>query len=339
MLQLVNTTPFVAETLLLPDPEGVDTLFVVVKATFSIQGGSPSVAELQRPVQKTDQAWGEPGRSSLRYASEVHTQKPSTDVVLVGEAWSPGGKLVTELPVGVRVGPVQKAMYVIGDRVWQGGVVAPKISKPEPFSRMPLVYERAFGGVCATGGEPLVEPRNPVGVGLSPRSAIEGKRLPNLEDPAQLIARPEDRPAPVCAGFVAASWEPRRSRAGTYDGAWARERAPYLPADFDPRFLAMASPGLVSDGYLRGGEPVEIVNASPDGLLRFALPSCVFDVSVAFARTVEAVPLALETVLIEPNDRALSLTFRGGLRCDKRALAAEEIAVALVDLTLGGRRS
>ena len=50
----------------------------------------------------------------------------------------------------------------------------------------------------------------------------------------------KDRPAPACLAPIAEAWEPRRSFAGTYDAAWQQGRAPYLPTDLDPRFLASA---------------------------------------------------------------------------------------------------
>ncbi|MCP4431526.1 MAG: DUF2169 domain-containing protein, partial [Gammaproteobacteria bacterium] len=36
MLQLNNKTPFAATMVLLPDQKGIDTLFVMVKASFNI---------------------------------------------------------------------------------------------------------------------------------------------------------------------------------------------------------------------------------------------------------------------------------------------------------------
>lgn len=38
MLQLRNESPFVPGLFLFPDEQGVDTLYVVVKATFELEG-------------------------------------------------------------------------------------------------------------------------------------------------------------------------------------------------------------------------------------------------------------------------------------------------------------
>lgn len=54
-----------------------------------------------------------------------------------------------------------------------------------------------------------------------------------------------------------------------------RTRAPYLPDDLDPRFFHVTPPDQHTVGHLRGGEPVEVVHATPEPL-RFNLPTCAF---------------------------------------------------------------
>ena len=167
------------------------------------------------------------------------------------------------------------------------------------------------------------------------RQAAAASKLPHLEDPAHLLTRPTDTPPPAGFGFIAPGWEPRRSRAGTYDEAWLGSRAPYLPVDFDPRFFHTAPPDLVCPAHLSGGEPVEVTNASASGLLRFRLPRCEIAASVRIARKVERPRLHLETVLLEPDDHRLSLLFRGAVGCDKRALRIDRVELALQTLDLG----
>jgi hypothetical protein len=194
---------------------------------------------------------------------------------------------------------------------------------------MPIVYERAFGGSHDPGrGEPTFEPRNPVGVGFRGKQSaaeMEGAPLPNIEDPAALIQSPGDRPPPAGLGFIAPAWEPRRSRAGTYDEIWRKKRAPYLPADFHPRFFQAANPDLVCPAPLTGGEPVELTNLSPDGAVHFRLPGCAFDVAVTVGERVERPRMTMETVLLEPSESLVSLTFRGAVPCDKAALRIESV--------------
>jgi hypothetical protein len=86
MLQLKNSSPFDAAIAVFPDESGIDTIYIVVKGTFQL-GAKLTLAEEQLPPTQADEYWGEPGASSLKYASDMHLCKPSTDVALVGHAW------------------------------------------------------------------------------------------------------------------------------------------------------------------------------------------------------------------------------------------------------------
>jgi len=160
--------------------------------------------------------------------------------------------------------------------------------------------------------------------------------LPNLEDPHHPIRAPEDRPQPAGFGFVAPSWEPRKSLAGTYEEKWRRERAPFLPYDFDPRFFNAAHPDLICRGHLRGGEPVEVVNASPKGPLRFRLPGVDLASTVRIGGKEETPSFLLETVLLEPSANRLCMLWRACVPCGKRVLRVEWVEVSLRKLDVGG---
>lgn len=334
MLQLKNETPFAANVAVFPDVGGIDTLYVTIKGTFTLTPAVEIVPEKQ-PILLADEFWGEPGQSSIKYASEVHLTKPSTDVVLVGSAWAPRGRPVKRLDVSLAVADRKKVVRVFGDREWRPGFwfFPARMTPPAPFESIPLVYERAFGGGHGPEGkkkEVLFETRNPVGRGFAGRrrgKKLKGLPLPNLEDPNHPIRRPKDRPAPAGFGYVAPSWEPRRSYAGTYDDAWIKGRAPYLPKDFNPRFFNAAHPDLVFPKHLAGGERVEVINALRDGALKFRLPKCDVRARVRVAGAEEVPRLNLETVLIEPDENRLSLVWRGAVPCDKKALKIEEIFV------------
>jgi hypothetical protein len=257
MLQVVNNTPFIAQMLAFPNEQGVDSAYAVIKGTWTILP-APALAKDQFPLILSDQFWGEPGLSSLKYASEATLIKPTTDVFLLGTAYPPDGESASQVDVSLRVGSLSKDVRVFGDRDWKKGILSTSFGSPQPFDRMPLVYERAFGGTDKTGKEEQQiesEPRNPVGVGFRGKKSalpLEGTKLPNLENPSQLISGPKDRPAPAGFGPIPGSWEPRRSKGGTYDEAWQKNRAPYLPGDFDMHFFNAATPDLQAPTYLVG---------------------------------------------------------------------------------------
>lgn len=80
-----------------------------------------------------------------------------------------------------------------------------------------------------------------------------------------------------------------------------------------------------------------VVNASPSGLLRFRLPRCRLEARVQIAGAVAKPQLQLATVVIEPGERLLGMTWQGAVSCDKRKLAVERVHLGLLGLELGAR--
>jgi len=321
-MDLKNKTPFAAERVVLQDPTGRDVLVVVLKATYRFSpDGVVSIAEKQAPIALADEHYGEPGASSVRYESDLALRKAGTDVILIGNAYAPAGETVAELDVSLSVGSVQRTVRVFGDRFWRNPLGFASISSPEPFEKIPLVYERAFGGRDCSAEDPEhheQEARNPVGMGLIvARSGLplDGIRLPNIEDAHALIRSPTDRPTPAGFGYIGRHWQPRVALAGTYDDAWKLDRAPLLPDDFDERYFNGAHAQLIAPDYFVGGEPVELFNCSVDGPVRFVLPTLRPKIS-ALGWLGAATPMVAhcDTVTIEPDERRFSLVWRA--TCD-----------------------
>jgi hypothetical protein len=329
MLQLKNNTPFVSAFAIFPNEKGVDTLYIMVKATFAI-GTQWTLAEKQAPLQQGDEYWGEPAKSSVRFSSDYHIGKPATDILMVGSACAPGQRPVRQMDVGLQVGSLSKVVRVFGDRIWNQG----QITQPEPFMTMPLVYERAFGGQDLIEGEKLrdVETKNPVGCGFAGQkdpSEMQGMSLPNLECPDHLIRNYRDRPDPACFAPIAPNWQPRVSFAGTYDDIWQQTRAPYLPDDYKPQFMNVAPASLIYPGYLQGGEGVRIIGMHPAGDLGFTLPYVNLANKILMAGQEYAAPFVMETLLLDPNQRQLSMVWRAAMACDKKLPKIQQISVSL----------
>jgi hypothetical protein len=333
MLQFENKSPFAVAMSLLPNRDGIDTLFIVVKATFDLVPRL-AVAEKQVPVVMADEYWGDPAQSSVKYGAELHLGKPGTDVVLVGQAWAPQKRAVAEGGVMLRVADRKKTIVVVGDRVWRGS----SPSTPTPFVSIPLVYERAYGGSQLVGDRLYCEERNPVGVGFvgkRSKSDLAGQPVPNLEDLNKRISSLGDVVPPACLGFIAPSWQSRRQYAGTYDETWQKKRAPYLPKDFDLRYFHAAAQEFVFPQPLVGGESVTVAGAAPEGPMAFELPKCRLDLQITLAGKKQTPsPPSLETVLIEPDDNRVCLSWRSQLACDKQPLKVEKVHVNVAELNL-----
>ena len=313
-----NTTPYTFQELYLNDEEGISLLVIMINATYSIEAGNSKLFFLEKqPLLDIEgKHWGDPETTSYKYEPVIAFCKPATDIVLIGHAFAQA-KVVSEISIGLRVGLIQKVVKVIGDRYLfrRSGEVS--ITPPQPFEKIPLIYERAFGGWDRRDPTPdkyRFEQRNPVGTGyLDPFVGGDAQvKLPNLEDPQRPYRGYGDNPPPAGFGFISPNWQPRASFAGTYDEAWDKGRKPLLPKDFDRRFFNAASPGLIAPGYLKGDESVTIINASPDRKVSFNLPGVPAPKCKVVLRGGKLITLQtqLDTVIINMDERLLFLIWR-----------------------------
>lgn len=273
--RLDNETDFVAHTQMLLDRDA-EKLVTLVKATFEL--GNEGTLELAPPkrarrLRFADVPWELSKPESIVFPADVCLHKPGTDVVFVAKAHAPHGKPVPSFDVRVEVGPLQKSLVVFGRRLWVEG--GSGLTPPAPISEIEMRYDYAWGGRDDSPGGPVVEEaRNPIGTGMTRApAALTHKIAPNIEDPSYPIRNARTRPPPAGIGVVGRAWEPRRRYVGTYDETWRSFKAPLLPDDFDDRFNHCASPGLIADPPLRGGETVRLLNLMRGGgALTFELP-------------------------------------------------------------------
>jgi hypothetical protein len=336
MAQLDNLTPFAATSLpsLGFDDQQLVVIVVAGRFTMPMPGRGaprePAIADEQHPVPLADEYWGEPGASSLRCEGQGTHLRPGTDIYVEGQAWAPRGQPCERSTVGVSVGPCQKGAVVFGERVWREGVTGPGPSRPLPFTSIPLVYERCFGGspAAATGSVALSSELNPVGRGLYAREkdAI-GELLPNIEDPRAQLSSLADRPLPAGFGPIARHWRPRREYAGTYDEVWLQTRAPLWPKDVDPRLMNAAASGLVARPLLEGGEPVRLVGMHPDGPIAFTLPKLVLQAKLALRRQQLRLRMRLDGVRLTPDDGSFTLYWRATAVVEPDPFVLEHIVV------------
>jgi hypothetical protein len=331
---LDNRTPFTVGKFVLPDKQGQEVVLLVVSATFvhaDLSGGL-SLAAKQPALEFADVHNGPPHIASVRRESDIALYKPAVDVLVNGHAYAPPGRLATSVPVGMVVGDVRKELLVSGDRNWRKGTFGGGASSPEPFERMPIVYERAFGGIDMRSDDPhkhAAEPRNLSGLGFRGVPSYDPDirtELPNIEYPKSRQSTRSDTPRPAGFGVVARGWQPRLAWAGTYDDAWLAQQWPLLPVDFDARHYQAAPPDQQSTS-LRGGEPVTLHNLTPEGLWQFNLPRLDVPVRLLFNDRMEELSLRMDTVLIEPDLKQLTLICRACISTRRNRPALREIVV------------
>jgi hypothetical protein len=171
--------------------------YAVVKFTYAMVDGKARLIEalpLQHDIRDPDlQPRWPPG-------SDFWPFKFFTDVIVLGSAY-PRRAPAPHRQISVKVGKTTKRIDVWGKRFieWRNG--KPLIGPPEPFEKMPVVIENAYGGadrrVPVKDGpltvadherlqadHPGMYPRNPLGKGyVVVRDPVDGVELPNLEDP------------------------------------------------------------------------------------------------------------------------------------------------------------
>jgi hypothetical protein len=319
-LKLINATGMAAGYTLGMEPSGAERLVVAVKGTFTLpaRGEEPTLAEEQVPLTDADKFTGEPGLSAVTAECDWAPYKPRCDILLNGSAHAPGGKPAQRVQVGIKIGNWQKLFTVVGDRMWRGGPV-PRAGTPEPFEVMPISYDRAFGGVDNFHPDPAQHRTylpNPVGRGyhrLLEPYLVDNTPLPNSEESNAPVTTPNGDYRPMSFGPIGRNFLARYPLAGTYDQNWQDNVFPFLPADFNPAYF-QAAPEDQQVDKIAGGEPVILLNLTPDGRRDFPLPQV--DVPVVFFRRKggrEEIKGTIDTVLIEPDMQRLSLVWRANL--------------------------
>lgn len=315
MWALKNRTAYAAERNWTRDKEGVHWWLVAVRATFDIApGGRLVLADEQLPPVLAPEYFGEPGRSSLRYDSDLLAAKPGTDTLVIAHAHAPHGKPVPTVPVSFRVERLHKELLVHGERTYDQGLLGVTPTRPRAFTTRPIRYEFAFGGSDLSDPDPqkhCFDERNPIGRGFAQRAAhLLGRPAHTLEYPHGAASEM----GPAGFGPIDVSWMPRRKLAGTYDTRWEQTKKPLLPDDFDPAFALGAPTDQRTAKPLVGGERVELLNMTPDGVLRFELPRISLGFTTRIGTRREQHGARLVTVLVEPEDRRLSLVWQSVLR-------------------------
>jgi hypothetical protein len=335
MLEIRNKTPF--STLLVPslDKQGYNYAVIIIKGTFTIhqRGAALVVADEQLPPQQSDVFYGEPGKSSVRYESDIAPVKHAVDIILNGHAYAPAGQPATSVDASLQIGSYKKPIKVIGDRVWQKHNFQWQQSSPQKFERMPLVYENAWGGVAQIeqdNANIAFCVYNPIGkgfVGTKGQGLREGLALPNIENPAQCIQYWDDCPLPVGFGFVGRNWQPRLQYAGTYDQQWKQNRMPLLPLDFDERYYNGTHPDTVPLKTLAAGEEVIANNLSASGYLKFTLPRYRFIATAKIKGETTAYTPVMDTLIIEPDELRVLITWRVAIPCTNQFLYIDNVTV------------
>lgn len=317
-MELINATQMRAGHTLCIDKSGREVLLVVMKGTFELpKAGEPLALHAeQMPLVMADTFTGEPGFSAPVHEVDFAPSKRYCDVILLGSAYAPQGRPTPRTQVELRVDSLVKTCQAVGHRHWRSGLTGISASEPEPFVKMPISYDRAFGGSFNASDDPADHDSflpNPVGLGFYGKAKanwIDGKPLPNTEMPGERLTAPNKRCRPMAFGPIGRNWEPRCRFAGTYDQKWVDKVYPFLPQDFDERYFQCA-PADQQIPLPIGSVQISLLNLTPDGLRQFTIPRFEAPVHVFPKNGArEDAMAALDTIVLEPDEERLTMTWR-----------------------------
>lgn len=261
--------------------------------------------------------------------------KARGEMLLAAQAHAPGGEPVRRMAVRATLGELDKQLRVSGDRRWQYGLVPlHQVTAPEPFSTMPISYDRAYGG-----------PRygdNPTGQGYTGRrfGAFVGEnhgRMPNVEYPGATPRNHREALPPAGFGPLDLRWRQHQRKAGTYDKAWLDKVFPALPDDIDWSVFNAAAEDQQIAGFFQGGETYRLEGMHPSAaVIEGNLPALTVRAFVMrqgqTPAAAEELPMQLDTVWFFPHlDRGVCL-YRG------RTTVADSDALDLAAVMLGYER-
>jgi len=328
-------------------PKGEHILSVLVKRSYDIIPGEQCVrTEIDQKLISGDVHYDGPMNSSVKFEADFIPYKIATDVVLNGKAYAPKEKPVKELIASLMVGRFRKDIRVIGDRLCiYRRFRELMFTDPKPFADMDIRYELAYGGVdiYSEPTAPCAYPRNHLGRGFvvgKSKKAIDNLRLPNIEDPRNLLTPEhlfagevknwEIQPMPQGFGWFSKYWYPRASLAGIMPAdrpveqelreAYASVLPPELREeyedaqlpDMDFRFFNGASRGLALP-FLAGDEVVRLLHLDPEREISFQLPGERPNISLDIGMGPQQPDVFLHTVMIRMEERQVDMVWRGAV--------------------------
>ncbi|MFP4681028.1 MAG: DUF2169 domain-containing protein [Chitinispirillaceae bacterium] len=322
-------------------------LSVLAKRTYSItHKEAPREASQQIPITLNDTYDDEanPASAEVTAESELVAFKPSTDLVVLGKAKCPSGKLAYFLDCEVKAGPYKKTIRVFGNRKLQAKALRGlSLSDPEPFSEMPLGYRYAYGGnAVSKNGTAYSFYPNPIGRGFTLKGSLEDASevpVPNIEDPSSPLngehfllskfSEWTDIPAPVSLGWTRKNFYPRYTFCGVLpehlEGAMNREsensdsssekgKVPVM----DHLFYQGASEGLYGK-RLAGNELVQLTNLdSAHPTFQTVLPAESPTIVIDIGNGKKELEPVLDTVVIHKEQNLITLLWRGSLGLESR---------------------
>jgi hypothetical protein len=314
-MEVISLCPLPVAALLWSAEKRGWTLTVVCKATFRLTPGVLDLATEHLPIHRVERHWDGETTQSVVAPSDLAPFKPKVDVVLVGNAYAPGGRAVTRLKPRLKVGDdIDKELVVHGPRVASpDGTTGPTAA----FTMLPLRYERAPASAD-----------NPVGVRRDGETDPDGSMLPNIAPAGSKWVEP------LGFGPVAAAWPSRRHKLHKHADSWSHASwfKSEIKTDVDLGYFNVA-PDDQQVEQLKPGDELVLENLHPtDTNIKTSLPELR---PLAYVERSGAEPELLsmrcDTLWIDTDDQLCTMCWRGQLRISGPTEAARCLVVLSED--------
>jgi hypothetical protein len=314
--KMINQTPLPAHLHPHTDNAGRRLTLVISKATWYIHSGRLAQPEKQIGIYKQPQhhclgdfdldaaqraALGKREQEKVIWLDhDLAPPKPRFDLMVAGYVTPPEGYRGLSIQATIQVKSRQAQVETHVPRFWLSGLIG-YTAEPagKRLHRTPMSYALADW----SGGFPLEAEGN------------HPQQLPWLQHPGVGAHRKRHDKHPAGFGYWPENARHRQCHSGTFDEAWARDRKPGLPEDFDERFFNAAHPDLQWLHPLSPGTEIRLVHLAETAELTLRMPALELAAQATIADGTQLPPATLkpDTLIIEPDQQRMSLVQRTAL--------------------------
>lgn len=309
--------PFSVGSVVWRDAHGKLACTIIAKATYRLVPGEAAPLDVPLPLQAGDGHWDDDPTKSVHMPSDLAPFKHAAEVVVVGSAFAPEGRVSRVVAARIVVGSVDKTIEAWGPRRFR---IDGTVEEAPQQTRFSLRYEYAAGGPGTN---------NPTGIDTT-RSYFGGPTpVPQLLPLLHEITTPSAHIP--CAGFgpIAATWPSRAGRLGEHDRAWLeRPDMSAAPQAFPRRFFQVAPDEQWLDRPLAPNEMILLENLHAKHRRLVMTLSGLTPHAVLVGTRSEPIRLQGDTLFIDTDREICTLTFRGQIRIADSAREAQVIVLA-----------
>jgi hypothetical protein len=279
---------------------------VVAKASFSLTPGAEMARCEPQPIIGAELHYGNNPVRSVRFTPDLAPRLNRADVLFTGHGHAPSGAPAV----------LGAARLVVFAGEWAVLDKTILLQDPRGFQRIPLVYERAFGGSTVL--------ENPLGIG---GDADGGE--PTLVD----IIAPR---RPIGFGPIARAWPARKRLLGKTQRRVLEGAVAEIPAGFDWSYFQSAPRDQQIDA-LRGDETIALFGLHPTLPVLVARLPRVRGRARLHHLTGSGIPeghpldLTLDTLRIDGDEERCTVVCRGAFEIATEAALGEMLILAGVE--------